>query len=140
MRDIVQVSFVWSQAKKNVSPKGSYPGHRSADFDGDGREDKAAILLNDRSGRFDVFARRASVGRYVVLTRGDRISSLWNYTLDLVEPGVPEPACARCADGAGACRKTVENRWPAVGLIAVEASMSMTYWNGRRFETEFLTD
>jgi len=127
------------------SRKAGGPTHQKlaveADFDGDGRTDRAAILLNDARRVFAPFVARAATGRYEQLDEGDRITSLWNYTLEVEPPGTHETACARGhGDDRSPCRKQVRNRWPALGFAVMESSYQIYFWDGRRFDNELLTD
>lgn len=107
-----------------------------ADFDGDGRKDRAQFLLNFKTGKVALFAVRAETGRYERLGDADELSRLCNYTLVLERPRVFKALC----EGGGACDKRVRARWPAIGLSYAEASYQIFFWNGRRFQNEFLGD
>lgn len=112
----------------------------AADFDGDGRQDRAVVLLNDRTGRFAVFVRRASAGRFVKVADGGDAEWLWNYTLELASPGEQQTACGRGHNIEGPCRPTVSNRWPGIFWVTVESHVDLIYWDGRRFRLEVLSD
>lgn len=135
----VEVNQAQQEARKSGGPA-KLRFKVSADVDGDGRPDMAVILLNERTGVFAPFIKRASVGRLEKLADGGPIATLWNHTLDILPPGVHQTACGRGHDSAGPCRAQVRNRWPAIGLSAHEASYEIFFWDGRRFDSESLTD
>lgn len=112
-----------------------------ADFDGDGREDRAAVLLNDRKARFALFVRLAKDGRYRKLSNGDDVAALWDWSVWLIEPGAYPSACGRgLGDGRAPCIPTIRNRWPGIAWGQNESGVAMFFWDGRRFHEEFLLD
>jgi len=112
-----------------------------ADFDGDGRADRAAVLLNDRKAQFALFVRLAKDGRYRKLSGGVDVVALWDWDVDLVEPGAYPSACGRgLGDDRAPCMPTIRNRWPGIAWGQNETSLAMFFWDGRRFLEEFLLD
>jgi len=113
----------------------------SADFDGDGREDKAALMLNDGKGLRALFVFPGAGGAPIQLTAGEASNDLWNQGLGLVEPGVYATACGKgMGDAAAPCRPKLTLRNSAVELFTYEAGGVAFFWNGRAFEREWLTD
>jgi hypothetical protein len=112
-----------------------------ADFDGDGRSDRAIFLLNDRLGEFALFVVRARTGRYERLDYNGKRADLYNYGLDVERPGRREAACARgLGDDSAPCRRSIRLRWPGIGVSHFEASYEVFFWDGQRFDSELLSD
>ena len=112
----------------------------SADFDGDGRKDRATFLFNNRTGGMGLFVIRAATGRYRQLMSAKR-EDVCNLNLGVEPTGSYEPACSRgLGDDAAPCRKTLVTRWPAIGLTHVEASWTIYFWDGRKFDRQTLSD
>jgi hypothetical protein len=112
-----------------------------ADFDGDGRPDRAMFLVNDRKREFALFVVPARTGRYQRLDYHGALSELHNHGLDVQPPGRLEAACARgLGDDSAPCRRSVRLRWPGIGATYFEASYEVFFWNGGRFDSEFLSD
>jgi hypothetical protein len=112
-----------------------------ADFDGDGQDDRAEILLSSKGGRFQLFVVRARNGRYEALGEPGDVTSLQNVTLSVVPPGRHETHCGRGGGDANApCHRVIRNRWPAIDLAHQEASDQVFWWDGRKFDREWLTD
>lgn len=105
----------------------------SGDFDGDGKTDRAAFLLNDRRGAFRLFVRRGATGRYEPLNYSEKITALGGYGLEVEPPGT-------YADILDEDAKPVRTRWPAVGAAYFESSYVIFYWDGRRFGEIWLSD
>lgn len=119
------------------------PGQKlriTADFDGDGRKDTAAIYLNEAKGAFGVFVMRGAGGPAIELHRG-KLGYVWNTDLDVVPPDRYETACGRGhGDDTAPCRPVIVTRWPAIAFFYYEASSQIFFWNGRRFDGEWITD
>jgi hypothetical protein len=112
-----------------------------ADFDGDGRMDRAVLLVNDKVARFALFVSRAAARHYQRLDYDGPLEGLWNYGLQVQPSGVFETACAKgLGDDAEPCRRRVRTRWPAIGANDYEASYAVFFWDGRRFDSEYLSD
>ncbi len=111
------------------------------DFDGDGRADRAALLVDDARGEFRLFVRRAATGRYepadVALAEG-----MQDIVLSVEPTGTFTTACAKgygpsCAVGEP---REVRTRFAAVGVSSAEASYSIVFWDGAKFATVYLSD
>lgn len=111
-----------------------------ADFDGDGREDRASLMVNSakREVALWVFRQGAPPAQ---LGEAMPVSDLVNLGLYPHKPGVVASACAK---GYGAddapCRPQVVSRWPGISLVYFEASSTAYWWDGKTFETEALSD
>jgi hypothetical protein len=113
-----------------------------ADLDGDGRQDRAAILLNPRRGRIGVFALRAAAGRYEAIEafKGDA-SELHTFSIYPASPGFHEDVCARgIGDDSRPCRRGATAQWTGIAFGTVEASEAVAFWNGRRFDIIWTSD
>lgn len=120
-----------------------YPGQKlrvSADFDGDGRADRAEVLVNSAGSRLAVVIYRGAGGASQKVAE-DTIDKLADVGLEIEPPGVYPTACGRGGgpDG-GPCRPQIKTTRPAVSLTYFEASTQIFFWNGKRFDSEFLSD
>ena len=110
-----------------------------ADFDGDGRTDRAAFLL--KGNRFALFVARASVGRWTWLDDGETRDRLAVYTLAVIPPGAFEPTCMGGLGEPGEpCRGRFRTRRPAITLTVQESAEIIYWWDGRRFDKDWLSD
>lgn len=112
------------------------------DFDGDGRVDRAAILLNEKKDKAGLFVMRAAMGRYEALETFDGFDEfLTVHDLEPARPGRHEDACARgLGDNRVPCRRSVTSRWTGIVIGKAEAWAMLYFWDGRKFDTVLLTD
>ena len=102
------------------------------DFDGDGKADTAEILINESAGRFALFVRLASTGKYQTLGESYDVKELDRFGIDLVKPGKYETACGKgyddsfCAHGEP---DFLELPHPGIDFIYTESADSIFYWD-----------
>jgi len=118
------------------------PGQRfavSGDFDGDGKADRAWVMVSDKGHRYGLFVSRG--GRSAETLADGDVSDLPNLVLALAKPGTYKTACAKgYGDDAQPCRRQVRARWTAIGFGSYESSDQIFFWDGKRFDSEFLSD
>jgi hypothetical protein len=95
------------------------------DFDGDGRRDVAKLTANGSSYR--LVAQLSSEPREIVISEGN--DSRYGDFLGTVPPGTYTPSRA-CEDHP----KPVVVKHEAISYGSSEASESVIYWTGKKFE------
>ena len=102
------------------------------DFDGDGKPDTAEILINPSSGKFALFARPSSTGKWQLVAETEDVKSIDNVGIDLVNPGEYKTACGKgygdyaCAHGEPESLKVSTS---AIDIFHTESSDSIVYWD-----------
>lgn len=120
----------------------------AADFDGDGRQDEAWILIKkDGSewGLFVILDAQGGARQIVELGRADmKIDPPQRMGLGLVPPGYYESACAKgygsgCQPGE---RQFVDLKHPAIDFFVFESANSYFFWNDDTdsFERMWISD
>lgn len=97
-----------------------------ADFDGDGKEDAAAILADDRGRAVGVFAFSSSTSRWVKLD-SDAVAELRHWYIKLAAPGSYETACA--PDDAGCKPGTLKLEHPGIASFQEGKPHTLFYWD-----------
>lgn len=139
-RDDIQAQLAQLALDAESTPPSDQTQDVRGDFDGDGRIDRAALLVNDKAKTFALFVTRS--GRPPVrLTPDQPLSALWNTDLKIAPPGHYVTACSR---GLGAedepCKPAVDARYPAITLETYESSVQIFAWTGKGFEGQWLSD
>ena len=111
-----------------------------ADFNGDGGLDEAALLINDRAGRFALFARLAGAPRAFRLSGSSNLGGLWDHGISVGKPADYRTACSRGLGGDGPCRPKIRARWPVILFEHYEAAVTIFAWDGRAFVQDSLSD
>jgi hypothetical protein len=112
----------------------------TADFDGDGKADKAAIMVNPSASRAAVFVFHGGSGRRT-LVADYPLEVLASMELSVAKPGDYVTACARgLGDDGAPCKPKLHARWPAIEVAFLERGSEMYAWEGRRFVGEVISD
>lgn len=118
------------------------PGQRfevSGDFDGDGKADRAWLMVSENGRLYGLFVSRG--GRTPENLADGDLAGLPNLMLDLYRPGTYKTACGKgYGDGGTPCRPAVRARWTAIWLGVFESSDEIFFWDGKRFDSAFLSD
>lgn len=139
-RDDVQAQLAQLALDAESTPPADQAQEVRGDFDGDGRIDRAALLVNNKAKSFALFVLRS--GRPPLrLTPDKSLSALWNTGLKIAPPGHYATACSR---GAGAadepCTPAIDARYPAIEFETYESSVQIFAWMGEGFEGQWLAD
>lgn len=118
------------------------PGQRfvvTGDFDGDGKADRAWLMVSETGRRYGLFVSRG--GRPAENLDDGDVAQLPNLMLDLFKPGTYKTACAKgYGDDTQPCRPLIKARWTAIWFGAYESTDQIFFWDGKRFDSEFLSD
>lgn len=96
-------------------------------------------MVSDNGRRYGLFVSRA--GRPAENLADGDVSDLPNLMLGLSKPGTYKTACAKgYGDNTEPCRRQVKARWTAIGFGSYESSEQIFFWDGKRFDSEFLSD
>jgi hypothetical protein len=106
-----------------------------ADFDGDGKQDTAELLVDLPGKRFGLFVKLAAAPDWQPLDSGQGdVKDLANIGIDGVKPGKYKTACGK-GYGDYACShgepELLELPRPAVDFFYSESSDFIFYWNAR---------
>ncbi len=112
----------------------------TGDFDGDGRDDEAMILYNDRQLKFAVFLNRGVGGPLVRLSERLPIDVVWNHGLSITPAGDYATACGKGIGETAGCEPRVTLRQPGISLTTYEAGVETFYWTDSGFRTTTLSD
>lgn len=136
------IKIGWKYEKKLNHPM---PYHIRADYNGDGREDDAWILIKKEGMGWAAYAFMNTVnGRKVILLDSSDKSYAQTMGLRVKQPGTYKTACAK---GYGpACRsdepKEIILKRPGMELFQFESSSSVFYWDDTKnqFQRIWLSD
>jgi hypothetical protein len=140
-REIQEAAKVWREVEKRVQREPDDRPYRDpvyalqADFDGDGRTDRAALLINAEGSR-GVFVHRAASGRYEPLDVALGGAPLAHYGFEILEPG----EYTDITDRGDHPLVRVKIALPSIHVAYGESSSQTFYWDGRAFATIWLTD
>jgi hypothetical protein len=134
-----QVSSAWRQKSH-----GKFLVVRG-DFDGDGKSDRAELLVNDSANQFALFVRLASSEKWNRISQPFDLSLLGNNGIDLVKPGRYKTACDKgygdfaCAHGEP---EFLDLSTAAIDFFQAESSDSIFYWEGatKSFRETLMSD
>jgi len=115
------------------------------DFDGNGYSDYATFLINQKKGRYGLFAFMTELSGGVSVHRLASYESdlIANWGIDTVKPGTYLTTCGQgygpnyCADGQP---KSVTLKHPGVESISFGSASSYYYWNGEGFDRVYISD
>jgi hypothetical protein len=109
------------------------------DFDGDGKQDVAELLVDISGKHFGLFIKRASAPDWLTVDGAQgEVKDLANFGIDLVKPGKYKTACGK-GYGDYACShgepEVLELSRPAVDYFYNESSDFIFYWDakGKKF-------
>ena len=104
-----------------------------ADFDGDGREDTAVILADDRGRAVGVFAFPSSTSRWVKLD-SEAVAELRGWQIQLAKPGNYETTCPE--DDAACKPGTLTLEHPGIDSFQKGKPHTLFYWDaeGKAFK------
>jgi len=103
-----------------------------ADFDGDGKEDIAELLISPSTNKFSLFVRLAATDRWEMVGEPTDLGYLGSFGVDVVKPGRYETACGKgyddsfCAHGEPDYLRLTR---PAIDLIYHESADVIFYWD-----------
>jgi hypothetical protein len=130
-------------ARLHLAAADRFPGQQLSaigDFDGDGRADRAAVLVDGTGVRLGVFVFRGAGGAAQKI-EDEPIDGLVNIGLDLQAAGTFPTACGKGAGAKGApCRPAITTKQASIAITHFEASQELVFWTGKRFERAFLSD
>ena len=117
-----------------------------ADFDGDGIQDVAQLLVNTDGTKYSLFVFSSKLRKWLQTGLADGpIKQLPNFGIEKVVPGSYETACGKgygdytCAHGEP---KTLKLLFPAIDYFYYESSDSVIFWGGKtgRFRSVLMSD
>ena len=108
-----------------------------ADFDGDGRQDRAVFRV--KRGLYSVFIIGGD-GRARRISEPRPVNELANLELSVLAPGVHSTFCGRNEPEQAGCRPSVTLSAPGVAITTFEAAQVVYFWNGTAFEVAALSD
>jgi len=116
-----------------------------ADFDGDGKEDVARLLINDTENKLGLFVTRSSEkgAAPLLLEAVDNTQAIEVMGIKVAKPGTYKTACGKgywvCETGEPAVLR-LKN--PAIDLFSFEKANSYAVWDKktRRFKTIHMSD
>jgi len=108
-----------------------------ADFDGDGRRDRAVFRVNGESYAVLVLGGDGQVRR---LGEARPRVELANMELGVLAPGIHRTFCSRRESDEAGCRPTVTLKAPGVVVTTFEAAQIVYFWNGTAFDVAALSD
>jgi hypothetical protein len=106
----------------------------NGNFDGDGKPDRAELLVSSQTKQFALFVRLSSGGNWQLLDKPHAMGDFDRFGIALVKPGKYETACGKgygdwvCAHREPDWLKLVR---PGIDLFYTESSDSMFYWDPR---------
>ena len=114
-----------------------------ADFNGDGRQDSAELLINRPAKAFALFAFLDGAPVPMELTRAD-LKFLGSMGIYADPPGRYETACGKGFDGRDPkCehgQKFVDMRYPSIAYFVFESGGDNFYWDGTKFVQVWTSD
>lgn len=130
-------------ARLQLTATERFPGQQLSaigDFDGKGRSDRAAVLVDEKGARLGVFVFRGAGGAAQRI-EDEPIDGLVNIGLNTAPAGKFATVCGRGHGPAVApCRPSITAKQVVVDVTHYEASQEIVFRTGRRFERAFLSD
>ena len=116
-----------------------------ADFDGDGKEDVARLLINDKENKMGLFVALSSEKRAVplLLEALDNKQAIEVMGIKVAKPGTYKTACGK---GYWVCEKgeprVLRLKYPALDIFSFEKANSYIVWDKktRKFKTIVMSD
>jgi hypothetical protein len=102
------------------------------DFDGDGKQDVAELLINPSTKKFAAFVRLASTQKWQMLGEPVDLGLLDRFAIDFVKPGKYETACGKGYDDSFCAHGEPDYlilSHPAIDFIYTESADSIFYWD-----------
>lgn len=109
----------------------------AADFDGDGRQDRAVFRV--KRGLYSVFVIGGD-GRARRISEPRPVSELANLELGVLASGMHSTFCGRNDPKQAGCQPSVVLSAPGVLVTTFEAAQVVYFWNGKAFEVAALSD
>jgi hypothetical protein len=107
-----------------------------ADFNGDGKQDSAELLINRRAQSFALFAFLAGQPEPVQIVTS-RLEFLERMGVAISPPGRYETACARGLDRTDPkCErgeKSIQTKHPSISYFIFASGADNLYWDGAKF-------
>ena len=108
-----------------------------ADFNGDGKQDSAELLIKRGSQTFALFAFISGQEEPIQIVTS-KLEFLERMGVEVSPPGRYATACSRGLDRADPkCErgaKTIDTKRPSISYFMFEGAADNLYWNGSRFE------
>jgi hypothetical protein len=116
-----------------------------ADFDGDGKQDVARLLINDKDNKMGLFVKLSSLldKKEIKLEEFDDKSWIEVMGISVVKPGNYRTACGK---GYFECKKgepeTLSLKRPAIDFFKFGSANSFFFWDGKskRFRKIWMSD
>jgi len=116
-----------------------------ADFDGDGKQDVARLLINGKENKMGLFVKLSSRpdGKEIKLEEFDDKSWIEVMGISVVKPGNYRTACGK---GYFECKKgepeTLKLKQPAIDFFKFGSANSFFVWDGKdkRFHKIWMSD
>jgi hypothetical protein len=130
--------FAWRKENANLYLKAK------ADFDGDGKEDEASLLINDKENKMGLFVTLFSQGKKSILleTIKDK-KNIIGMGIKSAKSGKYKTACGK---GYWDCKKgepaELNLRMPAMDLFQYESANSFFVWDSKikKFKRIWMSD
>jgi hypothetical protein len=103
-----------------------------ADFNGDGRIDRAALESTGRNWRLVAYLDGLGAKGVIVIDKAANYGPEGLY-LETAKPGLYTPLCE--LDDASKCPKPIRVRFTAIDFSGEEGPSQVIYWDGQRFRT-----
>lgn len=117
-----------------------------SDFDGDGRQDRAELLVNDGAGKFGLFVRLANGGS--MLLAEEPLNYLSSMGIGIAALGSHPTWCGKLNANRRARGKTekpcdvraIELKADGIDFFTFESAGRTFYWTGDSFVSEWMSD
>lgn len=122
------------------------PNHVEADFNGDGINDNAWILVNEAENKYGLFiflGKKGGSYKIIKLSEYQKETDKLYMGISLIEPGKHQTACGKgywdCAQDEP---KVLTLRNPGINFFKFESANSVFYWNSikKEFKRIWLSD
>ena len=106
-----------------------------ADFDGDGKEDEASLLINDKENKMGLFVKLTSrkESGSLLLEAMDSKTIIEVMGIDVVKPGKYKTACGKgywdCKNGEP---ELLELKYPVIDFFRFESANSYFIWDKKK--------
>jgi hypothetical protein len=116
-----------------------------ADFDGDGKEDEASLLINDKENKMGLFVTLSSqkMVRPLLLEAIDDKRTIEVMGIEVAKPGTYKTACGK---GYWTCKKgepaVLRLKFPVIDFFRFESANSFFVWDSKtkKFKRIWMSD